>query len=144
MGRASRLNFQPRSSRQPLPNPGLVGPGGSVIDTRPPVLLDSYGRALQVGDGVVLQLARPPIFRVVKCEPAKGEGVPAGMMDIVATCMVRFIAPRAQPQSEFLMVMDDQEMAAIFGGPVTEQQQPKQPDVEITRPADEEGDDHVG
>lgn len=139
MGRASRLKFQSREQRQGSLPPGILGiGGGQPIDTRPAVLLDGYGRALQVGDGVVLTLPRPPIFRVQSVQPVPG---PQGLMDIRVRCELRFIAPRAEMQPEFLLAMVPEEMAEIFKIPVPMETPTEEPaEDDGPRPIDVEGD----
>ena len=110
MGRDSRLNFMPRSQRQPLPKVGNVP---IIGQQEPEVVLDSYGRPLMAGDGVALTLSRPPLFHVEKIQPLASEGgqpLPPNIMEVVLSSRLRFIMPRNQPQMEFLLAMPKDEM----------------------------------
>lgn len=104
MGRDERANLKGLPGGAPL-----FGAGGNRISTQPPEVRDAYNRALQVGDLCILPADNVSPFQVTKIAPMVDPNVPAGMMEVVLTCTVRFLAPRAQPQREFSRVMTVQE-----------------------------------
>src|SRR5258708_4537833 len=100
MGREERGNMRGLPGGQ-----ALFGPGGGRISSQPAEVHDAYNRPLQVGDLVMLPVDNVSPFEVTKIQPLIASDVPDGMMEIVLRCMVRFVAPRAQPQREFSRVM---------------------------------------
>lgn len=78
--------------------------GGQMISTVPPTVQDAFGRELQVGDLIQAQLPGQPMFTVDAIEVVTDPGVPEGLMEIRIGARLRFRAPRAQPQQEFVRI----------------------------------------
>lgn len=108
------MGHDARANLRGLPGgPGLIGAGGGRISTQPAEIHDALGRALQVGDIIDLSIGKTPFFTVQAIERVIESGVPDGLMDIVVVCRMKFRAPRAQPQQEFVRVMTAEETGLV-------------------------------
>jgi hypothetical protein len=104
MGRDQRLN--PAGT---LGGPALFGPGGGRITSQPAEIQDGFGRVLHPGDLIQVQVGGPVFFRVQEIKKVVESGVPEGLMEIVVMAVLKFRAPRAQPQAEFVRVLTAEE-----------------------------------
>lgn len=115
--------------------PALVGAGGQRILTQPAEVRDAFNRPLAVGDVIDLFLGRPPVFTVQSVERVVETGMPEGLMDVVVVCRLKFRAPRAQPQQEFVRVMTAEETGVARQTPP---QEPAEEDPQSDDPPQED------
>lgn len=112
MGRDERLN--PAGT---LGGPQLFGPGGGRITSQPAEVQDGFGRVLHPGDLIQVQVGGPVFFRVQEIKKVVESGVPEGLMEIVIMAVLKFRAPRSQPQAEFVRILTAEETGSSKGQP---------------------------
>lgn len=76
--------------------------------------LDARGRPLQEGDEVLVTIKGPLTFRVTRIAPPNVTvvGAPANMLHIQMEAVLLFLAPRGQPNAEFLRIASVDEIKA--------------------------------
>lgn len=78
---------------------------GAIISAEPPQVREIYGRVLQEGDQVQLNLEAPPLYKVMKIGTSANPQLPPGVMEVVLQSTVQFHAPRNLPCKEFIRVI---------------------------------------
>lgn len=106
MGRESRLNPFARHA--------------TAIDTSEPVVRDSHGRVLQVGDEILLASNAPTLYRVHSVERHSAPGLPPNLMLVRLITTIELLTPRDQPTQEILRVATAEELTEKAGVELTD------------------------